>query len=150
MPAGNGLDWLCYYIEQGNPKRLQQLFHNFNIIIIICHVFKYETIETHACAFLTFNILAIRRVDSSPFNEGAFRAMLPCDYSYGILCLIPRVGPSLLVMNRNLSSSSRLLVKLGFTHGQTDYITPRIKRKKLIYVHFNSAIIPPALPNFKE
>ena len=36
------------------------LFYIYILILIYC--FKYETIETHARAFLTLNILAIGRV----------------------------------------------------------------------------------------
>ena len=42
-------------------KRLPGFFFLFNILIFI-YFFKDETIETHACAFLTLNIFAICRV----------------------------------------------------------------------------------------
>ena len=42
-------------------KRLPGFFLFFNILIFI-YVSKYETIETHARAFMTLNILTISRV----------------------------------------------------------------------------------------
>ena len=43
------------------PNGSQDFYFLFNILIFI-YFFKYETIETHARAFLTLNILAIGRV----------------------------------------------------------------------------------------
>ena len=48
-------------IEQSNPKWLPGFCFLSNILIFI-YFFEYETIETHARAFLTLNILSIGTV----------------------------------------------------------------------------------------
>jgi hypothetical protein len=55
------IGWIGCAIYQANPKRLTDLFFFFNILILN-YFFKYETIETHACAFLTLIILGIATV----------------------------------------------------------------------------------------
>ena len=49
------MDWIGCAIYQANPKRLPGCLFLLNILIIF---FRYETIETHARAFLTLIILA--------------------------------------------------------------------------------------------
>ena len=57
------MGWIGWAILQATSKRLPGFQFLFNILIFI-YFFKYETIETHAHAFLTLNILAIGRVNS--------------------------------------------------------------------------------------
>jgi hypothetical protein len=59
-PANFHPNWAGLAV-QANPKRLPGFFFHFNILIFI-YFFKYETIETHACAFLTLIILSTATV----------------------------------------------------------------------------------------
>ena len=61
-PAQFGWKWagLAVLSSRQLLNGSHDLFHIFSIIFI--YFFKYETIETHARAFLTLNILAIGRV----------------------------------------------------------------------------------------
>ena len=56
------IGWIGCAIYQANPKQFPGFFFLFNILIFNCF-FKYETIETHARAFLALIILAIGRVN---------------------------------------------------------------------------------------
>jgi hypothetical protein len=55
----------------------QDFFHIFSIIFI--YFFKYETIETHACAFLALIISAVASVSVVPtylfYKEDAFSTL---------------------------------------------------------------------------
>ena len=55
------MGWIGCAIWQATSKQLPGFFFLFNILIFI-YFFKYETIETHARAFLTLNILSIGTV----------------------------------------------------------------------------------------
>ena len=52
----NWLDWLCYLA--GKSETAPRIFFLF-IILIFLYLFRYETMETHARAFLTLIIFAI-------------------------------------------------------------------------------------------
>ena len=54
--GGNWLNWLCYLAGKSStaPRIFFSLFYNSFI-----YFFKYETIETHACAFLALIILGV-------------------------------------------------------------------------------------------
>ena len=55
------IGWIGCAIYQATYKQLPGFFFRFNILIFI-YYFKYETIETHARAFLPLNISAVGRV----------------------------------------------------------------------------------------
>jgi hypothetical protein len=70
------IGWIGCAIYQANPKRLTDLFFFFNILILN-YFFKYETIETHARAFLALIILAIGRVPHSLLNAKHIFNLVP-------------------------------------------------------------------------
>ena len=55
----NGLDWQCFLA--GSSKTAPRILI-FSIAMGADYSFYVKTIETHACTFLTLNILAIGRV----------------------------------------------------------------------------------------
>ena len=59
----NGLDWQCCLA--GSSQRAPRIFI-FLIAMGADYSFYVKTIETHACTFLTLNILAISRVKKAP------------------------------------------------------------------------------------
>ena len=65
----------------------QDFFFLFNILIFI-YLLKYETIETHARAFLTHNIFAIGRVQSLDSSKLSLAEKFPLS--------VVKLAPSLL------------------------------------------------------
>ena len=66
-------------------KWLPGFFFRFNILILI-YFFKYETIETHARAFLPLNILSIgtvmryvKKMSGFSFSENSFQMIFSCN-----------------------------------------------------------------------
>ena len=75
-------------ILQANPKRLPGFFFLLNMLIFI-YFFKYDTIETHACSFLTLIIVARAGVQKYFGPIVHFEAEGMHDWTYFKMCNWP-------------------------------------------------------------